>query len=350
VEGLEKFYKNKKVLVTGHTGFKGAWLSIWLNELGAKVIGYALDPEDKEGIFEQAKVNTKLIDIRADIRDFEKLKKVFQENKPDLVFHLAAQPLVRDSYDRPLYTFETNVIGTVNVMECARIFGTRATVLITTDKCYKNKGSMNGYKETDELGGNDPYSASKACAELAITSYENSFFKEKEANIASTRAGNVIGGGDWAKDRILPDCIRALEKKEPIGVRNPNAIRPWQFVLEPLYGYLVLGKKLFEDKKYMGAWNFGPASESIITVKEVVEKVIMEWKEGSWKHVSEKQHKKPEAALLNLDYSKAKEQLGWNPVLNINKAISMTAEWYKKFRHEDPYELSRKQICQYMEQ
>lgn len=350
MEYFNNVYKNKTVLVTGHTGFKGSWLSIWLRELGANVIGYALDPYTEKDNFVLAKLENKITDIRGDIRDKEHLEKVFEQYKPDFVFHLAAQPLVRLSYDQPVETYEVNVMGTINVMECIRKTPeTRIGIMITTDKCYENKEQIWGYRENEAFGGYDPYSSSKGAAEIAISSWRNSFFNPKDyekhkKSIASVRAGNVIGGGDWSLDRIIPDCIRALEKGEAIRIRNPKAIRPWEHVLEPLSGYLLLGQKIYEEpSKYCEGWNFGPSLDSIVPVWEIGEKIIKYYGSGELEDKSKKDELH-EAKLLALDITKARFNLGWKPRWNIDKAIEKTVEWYKKYSNEDIYELCIKQI------
>lgn len=349
------FYKNKTVLVTGHTGFKGSWLTIWLNELGSKVIGYALDPLTNEDNFVRSKLSNKIIDIRGDIRDLDKLKAIFNKYKPDIVFHLAAQPLVRLSYEIPKETYEVNVMGTLNILECIQSSDSvKVGIMITTDKCYENKEQIWGYRENDPLGGYDPYSSSKACDEILISSYRNSFMNpndyEKHGKaIASVRAGNVIGGGDWAKDRIVPDCIRYLMKEEPIEVRNPNAVRPFQYVLEPLYGYLLLAYEMYKSPmKYCGAWNFGPDFNSIINVRTLVDILIDRWGKGNWKDTSNSQSVH-EANLLLLDCTKAKTFLNWKPKLNIKQALEYTVDWYKNYYSEDVYALCAKQIKIYSE-
>ncbi|NQV09512.1 CDP-glucose 4,6-dehydratase [Candidatus Woesearchaeota archaeon] len=342
---FKNFYKNKNVLVTGHTGFKGSWLSLWLNELGANVIGLSLEPEYQNGVFVKSELKNKIYDCRGDIRNLKTLKQVFNDHKPDVVFHLAAQAIVRESYDNPIYTYEANVIGTANVLECIReLNNVKSAVMITSDKCYKNKELERGYNEDDELGGYDPYSSSKGCAELVINSYNKSYFSHSKTNIASARAGNVIGGGDWAKDRLIPDAVKALLDKKTIPIRNPTSTRPWQHVLDPLNGYLLLGKKLAEEKKFSGAWNFGPNRESILMVKEVIDKLIKYWGSGKWKSVQKENEKKYETKLLNLDCSKSKKILGWNPVLDINQSLKFSVDWYKGFNKRDVYELCKKQI------
>lgn len=324
-------YKEKKVLVTGHTGFKGAWLSIWLCELGADVVGFSLEEYDNDYVFQNSGLKDHIADERGDITDMNSLKKVFKKHKPEIVFHLAAQSLVRRSYKEPINTINTNTMGTANVLECIKDFDfVKAGVIITTDKCYKNKEKEEGYKETDELGGHDPYSTSKACAELIIESYNKSFFSHSNKLVASARAGNVIGGGDYAEDRLIPDCIKALKSNKEISIRNPSSVRPWQYVLDPLYGYLLLGERLLQGKKeFAEAWNFAPDSGSMITVKEVVDLVIKSWGKGRWTHsgADEKSH---ETKLLNLDATKAKRSLNWHPRSDIKNGIKKTVEWYKK--------------------
>lgn len=351
---LSEAYKGQNVLITGHTGFKGSWLAIWLIELGANVIGFALDPPSDKGNFSLGNLKDKIVDIRGDIRDSKKLNEVFKKYKPHTVFHLAAQPLVRYSYQEPKYTYEVNVIGTLNVLDAIRITDeARVGIIITSDKCYENKESIWGYRENDEIGGYDPYSSSKGCSELLVSSYRNSYFNTKKYNehgkvIASVRAGNVIGGGDWSVDRIIPDTINALKLDKPILVRSPKAIRPWQHILEPLSGYLYLGSKIInENIKYSGAWNFGPNTEDIITVEEIVDKVIKAWGYGKWFCPSLDSHALHEASKLSLDISKAKYYLGWKPRWNVEKAIEKTVEWYKNYHKEDAYKICVKQINEY---
>lgn len=349
-EMFDGIYQGKNVLVTGHTGFKGSWLSLWLNLLGAKVIGYALDPVTKQDNFILSQLQDKMIDLRGDILDTEKLKQVFTIYKPEIVFHLAAQPIVRHSYEMPVLTLATNVMGTVHVLENIRTSTTvKIGVIITSDKCYENKEQLWGYREKDRLGGYDPYSASKGCAEIVTDSYRRSYFSTAGSGkfLASVRAGNVIGGGDWSDCRLLPDCIRALQWQKPIEVRNPNSIRPWQHVLEPLYGYLLLAAKMFKDgAKYSGAWNFGPDFNSVAPVKTVVDRVVALWGSGSWVDCSD-QEALHEAVLLRLDCTKAKTLLGWKPRLDLNTALAYTLAWYKNYAHGDVYELCREQIAEY---
>lgn len=354
MKGFDNTYTGKTVLVTGHTGFKGSWLSIWLNELGANVIGYALDPLTEKDNFVLTGIGNKIVDIRGDIRDVDSLNDVFREYKPEIVFHLAAQPLVSYSYLKPVQTYEVNVMGTINVLEAIRTTeSVRTGIMITTDKCYENKEQIWGYREIDPLGGYDPYSSSKACAELAINSWRSSFLNPNDYNhhkkaIASVRAGNVIGGGDWALDRLVPDCIRALEKKEPIEIRNPMAIRPWQHVLEPLSGYLMLGKKMLTDPiSFSEAWNFGPNIESLITVESVVKIILRTYGEGAMNLV-ETLDKIHETSILNLDINKAIFRLGWKPEFSITESIEMTIDWYKKYQDENIFDECLSQINKMM--
>jgi CDP-glucose 4,6-dehydratase len=351
---FKDIYRGKTVLITGHTGFKGSWLSIWLKELGAKVVGYSLNPSTSEDNFVLSGLNNRIIDIRGDVRDLDKLKKVFKEHKPEFVFHLAAQPLVRLSYEMPLATYETNVMGTLNVLEAIRASSSvKAGIMITTDKCYENKEQIWGYRETDALGGYDPYSSSKGCAEILIASYRNSYFNPKQYElhqkaIASVRAGNVIGGGDWSKDRLIPDAVRALMNDEPINIRNPHSTRPWQFVLEPLYGYLLLASKMYEGGiSYSSAWNFGPNEDNLVAVNKVVDCMIRCWGRGSYKILENDTNLKHEAALLSLDCTKAKTYLNWKPTYDIENALRLTVDWYKHYKEIDVYELCAQQIKNY---
>ncbi len=332
--GLFEIYKNKKVLVTGHTGFKGGWLVLWLKSLGADVCGYSLEPETIPSLFKTLKIDEKVKSIIGDIRDREKLEKTFEDFKPEIVFHLAAQPLVRFSYSEPVLTYETNVIGTLNVFEAARKCGSvKAFVNVTTDKCYENRETMAGYCEDEPIGGHDMYSSSKGCVEILSASYRRSFLganSEGGFALATARAGNVIGGGDWSLDRLLPDCARFVNLDMEIQIRNPQAIRPWQFVLEPLGGYLLLGEKLLSDgEKYAQGFNFGPEENGVVSVSEVVEKFVKYWGKGCFKvHKNDDLH---EAGLLTLNIEKAKSVLGWNPVYDCDKAVEKTVEWYKVF-------------------
>lgn len=351
---FNKFYKDKKVLITGHTGFKGAWLTIWLKELGADVIGYSLDPVYQNGIYNLSKISDSITDYRKDLRDFPQLLEVFNKEKPEIVFHLGAQALVFDGYSSPLETFQTNTMGTANVLEAIRLTDSVTTaVMVTTDKVYENKEWIWPYREDETIGGFDPYSASKGACELIISSYRNSFFNTNKYDdhgkaIASVRAGNVIGGGDWCENRIIPDCIKSIEKNEVIEVRSPNAVRPWQHVLEPIGGYLYLGAKMIKDPiSFSQAWNFGPEHENIITVSELVTKLIESYGQGSWKDTSNSKQLH-EANLLSLDINKAKTNLHWKPVLGINATIEYTTQWYKNYTSSNVLDLTKRQIKNYV--
>jgi CDP-glucose 4,6-dehydratase len=334
-------FNNKKVFITGHTGFKGGWLALWLSHLGAEVYGYSLSSPFAPSLFETLGLENIIHNEVADVRDDKKLLNSISRIQPDVIFHLAAQSLVRESYYSPLQTVQSNVMGTVNVMEAVRVSGiSTSMIMVTSDKCYQNKEWVYGYKEEDSLGGHDPYSASKGAAEVLISSWRNSFFHPDKINehgvrIASVRAGNVVGGGDWSKDRIVPDCVRALMKQQPIEVRNPEATRPWQHVLEPLSGYLLLASRLLQDHKgeYCQAFNFGPAVQSNRSVKDLVEKIIYCWGDGSWMHIDpEIVHH--ESSLLNLSIDKAYHKLGWSPKWNFDETIARTIEWYKVAQHD----------------
>jgi CDP-glucose 4,6-dehydratase len=352
-ELFENTYRGKKVLLTGHTGFKGSWMLAWLQQLGAEVKGYALAPENDNDHYNLINGDSLCQSVIADIRDKEKLKKELLSFHPDFIFHLAAQPLVRQSYKEPLYTFEVNVTGTANLLDAVKELNHPCSVvIITTDKVYENIEQHYAYKEEDKLGGYDPYSASKAAAEIVIGSYRNSFFNpvhysEHRKGIASARAGNVIGGGDRAKDRIIPDIIRGIEKDEPVIVRNPQSVRPWQHVLEPVSGYLLLGKKLAEQPAaFSSAWNLGPLTHDVLTVKEVVEKAIAVFGKGSY--TTPPQTNQPhEAMLLQLDIHKAQQELGWQPKLNSAEAIAWTMQWYKHSLTEPANGFTLEQIGQY---
>lgn len=354
----KEFWNGKKVLVTGHTGFKGSWLSLWLIQMGAEVAGYALDPYTERDNFVVTGLKDRVFDVRGDVSDREKLGKAFKEFQPEIVFHLAAQPLVRVSYERPVDTYQTNLMGTLYVLECIReTESVREAVLVTTDKVYENKEQIWGYRENDSFGGYDPYSSSKACAEILINSYRNSYFNPKGyekhgKKIVSVRAGNVIGGGDWSKDRLIPDCIRAMEEGREIEIRNPNAVRPWQHVLDALSGYLLLAERMWEDKDqnlYGGGWNFGPEYDSFATVLDVVEKIISVAGEGKV-HVHESVQNFHEANLLFLDITKAKIQLGWHPRWGLEDALQKTVEWYQEEQEgKDMYEVVVREIKEYVD-
>jgi len=333
-------YMGKKVLLTGHTGFKGSWLALWLTQMGAKVVGYSLEAPSKPNHIELLDLD--IISIISDIRDTATLNAVFEEHQPDIVFHLAAQPLVRYSYINPVETFETNIMGTINIYEAARkTKSVKAIVNITSDKAYENREWVWGYRENDPMGGYDPYSASKGCSELVTSSYRSSFFNLSEYGkshsilLASCRAGNVIGGGDWAEDRLIPDIMRAVHRGEKVEIRNPKSTRPWQHVLEPLSGYLLIGQKLLEGKKeFAEGWNFAPSDEGSITVESVVKSI-----KKSWDKIDYKIHEIPdnahEANLLKLDCSKAHTQLKWKNVWNSERTFEKTVNWYKKFYEKE---------------
>jgi CDP-glucose 4,6-dehydratase len=328
-------YRNKRVLVTGHTGFKGSWLSLWLECLGAQVFGFSVDRPTSPCLFEVIGLDERVRSFQGDVRDCAELKRVFEEVQPDIVFHLAAQPLVRPSYEEPRKTFETNLMGTVNVLECIRATASvQAAVLITSDKCYENVEWEYGYRETDRLGGIDPYSASKACAEVAISSYLRCFFQGESApKISSTRAGNVIGGGDWAKDRIVPDCMRAWAEQKIVPVRNPRATRPWQHVLEPLSGYLWLGSCLLRGVGGLAgeSFNFGPKPEVTQTVEQLIREVGKHWPQGRYEIEESPNHGKKESGLLKLCCDKARERLAWEQVMNFETTAAMTSLWYREY-------------------
>ena len=386
------FYKRKRVWVTGHTGFKGSWLCAWLVEMGAEVTGYAIEPPSKPAHFDELGLKKRMKDVRADIRDAGRVAREMAKARPEIVFHLAAQPIVRASYDDPVTTYGTNVMGTVHVLEALRRQkGVKAAVIITSDKCYENVEQEEGYREEDRLGGKDPYSASKAGAEVAFSSYARSFFAEGGAAVASARAGNVIGGGDWAKDRIVPDCIRAWHRKEAPLVRNPASTRPWQHVLEPVSGYLALGAALAATRGLKGgrveglrgvegelkggtveglrgksfqqlnssttqplsgqSFNFGPRAEINETVGSLIGELRKHWP-GAKEPKIEKTAAKPEAGLLRLDCAKAKERLGWSATLDFAETAAFTADWYRRFLEgrEEAWKLTSGQIGDYVRQ
>lgn len=349
------FWQDKRVLVTGHTGFKGSWLCLWLQYCGAKVTGFALAPPTQPSLFEQAQVANNMTSIIGDIRDLSELKKLMQQVQPEVVFHLAAQPLVRYSYQEPIETYSTNVMGTLHVLESIRSVDTvRAAVMITTDKCYENKEWLWGYRENEPMGGHDPYSSSKACAELLIASYRDSYFSHEKYQqhrtaIASARAGNVIGGGDWAQDRLIPDIIRALQQQQTIQIRYPHAIRPWQHVLEPLAGYLQLAEKLYsEGVNYAQAWNFGPNDEDAKPVQWIVEKMLTSWGNNVGWSIEGGDHLH-EARYLKLDCSKAHVLLNWKPHWNLAVALEKIVTWHQaQINGEDMKALSLAQIQDYV--
>lgn len=344
----EAFYR-ANVLVTGHTGFKGAWLCVWLGMLGANLVGYALDPAQEQGVFVRCGLSRKMIDLRGDVRDLARLKMAFEAYRPEVVFHLAAQPIVRRSYSEPAETFETNVMGTVNVLEAARACASvKAVIVVTSDKCYENREMIWGCRESDPLGGADPYSASKGCAELAVAAYRSSFFPpEKGKSVVTVRAGNAFGGGDWAEFRLIPDCVRAFQSNRPVELRNPDSVRPWQFVLEPLSGYLLLAAELLRGTALGGAWNFGPEPESSVSVQEIAELLAQIWGGSARVRNAEESQAPYEAGAVSLDCTKAKLLLGWRPRLDLRAALEQTVAWYRS--EGDALELCREQIAQYSE-
>jgi CDP-glucose 4,6-dehydratase len=357
MEGVEmnsEFWRGKRVLLTGHTGFKGSWLSLWLQSMGTQVVGYALVPPTSPSLFEVAGVGKGMTSIIGDIRDLEHLRRVFAEHQPQIVIHMAAQPLVRYSYVEPVETYSTNVMGTVNLLEAVRSTdGVKAVVNVTTDKCYENREWAWGYRENEPMGGYDPYSSSKGCAELVTAAYRNSYFhpakyKEHGVAIASGRAGNVIGGGDWADDRLIPDILRAITQGNAVNIRNPHAIRPWQHVLEPLSGYLLLAQKLYEEgASYAEGWNFGPNDEDAKPVQWIVEKLTQAWGEGAnW--VLDGGDHPHEAHYLKLDCSKAKSRLDWHPKWHLDESLNVIVEWQRAYRNgKDMKAMTLNQIQQY---
>jgi len=349
-----KFWQGKKVFVTGHTGFKGAWLCLWLNRLGAKVTGYALQPPTEPSLYELCKIEGLVTAVIADVRDGAALGDAMQKAEPEIVIHLAAQPLVRDSYKIPVETYAINVMGTVHLLEAVRqCKSVKAVVNVTTDKCYENREWVWGYRENEPMGGYDPYSNSKGCSELVTAAYRSSFFNPKDyathgVALASARAGNVIGGGDWASDRLIPDCIRSLLKGEQIFIRNPHSIRPWQHVLEPLSGYLLLAEKLYQDGPgYAEGWNFGPEEADAKPVEWLVKKLCLKWG-GMASYAIDKGEHPHEAHYLKLDCSKAKAGLGWQPRWHLEKAVDAIVAWTLAYReHKDLRSVCLGQIADY---
>ena len=345
------FWCGKQVFLTGHTGFKGSWLSLWLQSVGANVIGYALPPPTSPSLFVTANVADEMTSVTGDVRDFSALLSTLKKYQPEIVIHMAAQALVRYSYANPIETYATNVMGTVHLLEAARQTGSvRAIVNVTSDKCYENREWVWGYRENEPMGGHDPYSSSKGCAEIVTSAYRRSFFEQSGIGLASARAGNVIGGGDWADDRLIPDIVRAIVADKAVSIRNPNAIRPWQHVLEPLSGYLMLAQKLYEDgKTYSEGWNFGPNDEDAHSVEWIVEQITQMWGEGaSW--VLDEGNHPHEAHYLRLDCSKAKARLNWHPRWRLTHALQQIVDWHQLCRDKkDMREITLRQIQSYME-
>ena len=342
------FWQGKRVFITGHTGFKGSWLSLWLQQLGAHVKGYSLPAPTNPSVFDLCDVQSGMESEIDDIRDLEQIKKSMVSFAPEILIHMAAQPLVRHSYVDPIETYQTNVLGTVNVLEAARaVDDLRVIINITTDKCYQNNEWEWGYRENDQMGGDDPYSSSKGCAELVSAAYKKSFFDtaDRPKRIATVRAGNVIGGGDWAVDRLIPDILNAFEKSEPVRLRNPHAIRPWQHVLEPLSGYLMLAVKLWDaEKNYLSAWNFGPHPDSMVRVGLIAESMASQWGSGAKIKIDDGYHPH-EASILKLDISRALSHLGWAPKLSLQRALGLIIEWHKAYLDDrDMREITLQQI------
>lgn len=344
-----EFYNGKKIFITGHTGFKGSWLCKILIMAGANVTGFSQLPNTKPSLFNILNIEDNISSIIGDVRNLESLKEAMNNCKPDIVFHLAAQPLVRESYKNPVYTYETNIMGTVNLLEAIRNCESVCSVVnVTTDKVYENNEWEWGYREIDNLNGFDPYSNSKSCSELVTSSYKNAFFKEKtNISISTVRAGNVIGGGDFSADRIIPDCVRAAIKNEEIVVRNPNSIRPYQHVFEALSGYLLIAQKQYKDKSFEGCYNIGPNDEGCVTTEKLVELFCNSWENTRWVNKSEK-NSSHEASFLKLDCSKIKNKIGWNPKISIDEAINLTVEWSKAYYFDQSIdELTESEINMY---
>lgn len=345
------FFKNKNILITGHTGFKGSWICIWLSMLGAKVSGYSIGIPTEVSMFNRLNISALIdTDLRGDIADIQALQSAMQKIAPEIVIHLAAQPIVLQSYRKPIETLQTNIMGTACVLEAIRkTDSVRSVLVVTTDKCYQNKEWIWGYREIDALGGNDPYACSKACAELVTQSYISSFFRREICQVATVRAGNVIGGGDWADSRLVPDIIRSVQNHQPVILRHPDYIRPWQHVMEPLYGYLLLCRKLYDNgSNYAGAWNFGPNAVESASVGYVTEKLCsMLGGAVSYEGVQSQPH---ESTSLRLDCSKAQNQLGWKPLLSLDQSLYLTAEWYQKNQaHENMLDVTTRQLENYMQ-
>jgi len=330
VSGVER-WRGRRVLVTGHTGFKGSWLSLWLDALGAEVTGFALPPPTRPSLFEAAGIAELIHHVEGDVRDAAAVRAVVEQARPEAIFHLAAQPLVRLSYDEPVETYATNVMGTVHVLEAARtVPGVAAVVCVTSDKCYENREWIWPYRESDPMGGHDPYSSSKGCAELIVAAYRNSYFNEAGPMLASVRAGNVIGGGDWAAERLVPDLVRAFEVGQAPVIRSPGAVRPWQHVLEALGGYLLIAERLLDgEARFADAWNFGPADDDARPVSWIVDRMQAAWGEGAGDALADTGPRPHEAGLLRLDCSKARAALGWRPALTLEHALDWIVAWHK---------------------
>lgn len=356
MEGLvnRRFWNGKRVFLSGHTGFKGSWLSIWLAEMGAIVTGFALAPATKPSLFEVAKIGGKIESEIGDITDYKVLSAAIERAQPEIVIHMAAQSLVRYSYDQPIETFQTNVMGTANLLQACRFQSKiRVIINVTSDKCYENQERLEGYREDEAMGGYDPYSSSKGCAELVTSAFRRSFYQDSDKGLASVRAGNVIGGGDWALDRLIPDIMRSVSKGTIVSIRNPSAIRPWQHVMEPLSGYLVLAQKLYENpKKYSEGFNFGPIENDAQSVESIVKKITEKWGKGAGYRLEPDLTAPHEAHYLKLDISKSQKILNWKPVWNIDQTVEKVVDWFRAFQ-ENPstaYEITKKQIMDYEQQ
>lgn len=346
-----EFWKDKRVFLTGHTGFKGSWMSLWLQALDANVVGYSLLPPSDPNLFEAARVADGMTSLKGNIRNLADVQAALLSHQPDIVIHMAAQTLVQYSYQNPVETYDTNVMGTLHILEAVRqVTSVRAVVVVTSDKCYENKEWIWGYRENEAMGGYDPYSSSKGCAELVTAAYRQSFFTNPKTSVAvaSARAGNVIGGGDWAADRLIPDVIRAVSEQRPVLIRSPGAIRPWQHVLDPLNGYLTLVERMWSSQtEYTGAWNFGPSDQDAKPVSWIVEQITTLWGEGTQWKLDTVQHPH-EASYLKLDSSKAKNYLGWMPKLNLSETLQWIVDWYKTYmRNEDMRSYTISQIIKF---
>jgi CDP-glucose 4,6-dehydratase len=345
-------WRNKSVMITGHTGFKGSWLSLWLSMLGAKVSGYSLQPPTNPSLFQILCLSERVNSIIGDIRNLELLTSTLQKTKPEILIHMAAQALVRASYSDPVGTFSTNIMGTVNILEAVRtVPSVKVVIIVTSDKCYENRNINEGYKESDPMGGYDPYSCSKGCAELVTNAYRKSFLISSHIAVASGRAGNAIGGGDWADDRIVPDFVRAINEGKELNIRSPKATRPWQHVFEPLGGYMKLAEKCWSDPvMFSEGWNFGPDVRAVTTVSDIADRLCRFWGDGAVWHSNSSKDSCHEAILLSLDNNKAREKLGWRPRLSLDQALAMTVDWYRGyFLDKDMSSLSENQISEFME-
>ena len=347
----DEFFKDRRVIITGHTGFVGSWLTKWLLMMESDILGYSLDPPTKPNMYDAIGLSKEIQDLRKDVRDKESLKEAIYKFQPEIVFHLAAQPIVLESYDNPVETFETNVMGTVNLLESLRRVGSAKVILVmTSDKVYRNNKWVYPYREIDPLGGRDPYSASKSSQDIVVNSFRESYFESMGVGISSIRAGNVIGGGDWGKHRIVPDAIRAITEKRRIGIRNPRAVRPWQYVLDPISGMLELARKMWANLEFSGDWNFGPVNSKPITVRELAEAITNHWGAGSYRIGQMKKNDAKESNYLQLDSSKARMKLNWFTSYDLEDTVKETVEWYRKYYdRKDVNNETQTQIKRYTE-